>query len=178
MSLKERIALDEIEQEIVISNPENRVCRIDTNESGWEDEQVFTSDVFPKRIVGIHLKELTKKVGKPVYCLEGSRKKLILQGWRGYNYGPRSIDRICNELLSTQDICLSRSVQKADFKAIAHDEDGINYWLSSQCKEEYGLYRVCKGKISTCTLFDPDGYEDDYAYSVLPIMVINIEVVA
>lgn len=178
MSLKSKIALNEIEQELVIPNPGGRICEIPAKQSGWKDEQVFTSDVFPDNIVGIHLEELTKKVGHPVYCLEGTNKKLILQGWYGYNYGPCLMDKICNELLSIEGICLARSMQKSDFKYFSHDEENMNYWLSSSCKEEYGLYRVWKGgELSVCTLFDPDGYKDDYAYSVRPIiMVTNIEV--
>lgn len=177
MSLRNTIALDEIEQEIVIQNPANRICRIEAKQSGWEDEQVFTSDVFADSILAIHLKELTRKVGHPVYCLEPTKKKLILKGWYGYNYGPRLLDRICNELLSTQDICFARSIQKTDFQAFYHDGENMSYWLSSRCEKEYGLYRANKGQIDACTLFDPDGYEDDYAYSVRPVMVMNMEVV-
>lgn len=176
MVSKKQVFLDEIEPEILIPNHREKTCIIDAKKSGWRQAQVFTNDDFPKSIVGINLRGLTEKLGHPVYCLEATNKKLILQGWYGYNYGPYLLDKICSELLSSlQGEYLVRSIKKSDFQTFCHEGEETNYWLSSLCREEYGLYRVRKGEVSACTLFDPDGLEEDYAYSVRPI-VINTEV--
>ena len=177
MSKKKLLALDELEQEIEVPNPGERICRISSGQSGWKDEQVFTSAVFPDRIVGMLQKELTKKLGHPAFCLEASRKKLILQGWYGYNYGPRLMNMICDELLSFGEVYSSRSITKSDFECFNHKEDGMKYWLSSRCEREHGLYRVSNGEAGAFTLFDPDGYEEYYADNVRPFLVVmNIDV--
>lgn len=179
MSAKRSLALDELEQEIEVPNPGGRICKIPSNQSGWKEEQVFTSDVFPNRIVGMLQKELTKKLGHPAFCLETSSKKLILQGWHGYNYGPRLLNMICDELFSFREVCSSRSIAKSDFEWLAHKEDDMKYWLSSRCEREYGLYRVGNGEVRACTLFDPDGYVEYYADNIRPIVVfMNVDVVA
>lgn len=172
MSKKKVLSLDELEQEIEIPNPGGRSCRIPSRQSGWKDEQFFTSDMFPNRIVGMLQEELTKKLGHPAFCLETSSKKLILQGWYGYNYGTRLLDMICNELFSSRKVCFSRSIQKSDFEWIEHKEDGMKYWLSSRCEREHGLYRVSNGEAGAFTLFDPDGYEEYYADNIRPIVVL------
>ena len=172
MSKKKVLSLDELEQEIEIPNPGGRSCRITSRQSGWKDEQLFTSDMFPNRIVGMLQEELTKKLGHPAFCLETSSKKLILQGWYGYNYGTRLLDMICNELFSSRKVCFSRSIQKSDFEWLEHKEDGMKYWLSSRCEREHGLYRVSNGEVRASTLFDPDGYEEYYADNIRPIVVL------
>lgn len=179
MIRKHILALDEVEQEIEIPNPGGRVCAISSKQSGWKDEQVFTSELFPKIIVGTLQKRLTKKLGHPVFCLEEIDKKLILQGWSGYNYGPSIMDRICDELLSSREMSFFRSITKSDFELIDSKEEGRKYWLSSRCETEYGLYRASNGEIRDCTLFDPDGYEEDYADNIRPIVILtNIDVFA
>lgn len=176
MSVKQRTSVYELEQKIIIENPGGRVCRINPGQSGWKEEQVFTSEDFPEKITGVLLKEASKKVGKPVYCLEGSKQKLILQGWYGYKYGQCIMDRICNELLTISGIYFARSVQKSDLEGVCQIGEG-NCWLASTCKKDYGygLYKVCKGEINDCTLFDSDGLEEDGEYNILPLIVVNIE---
>ena len=174
MSSKRILALEEIEQEMVFSNPGGRICRISSEQSGWKDEQVFTSEMFPNRVKGILLEKLTKKLRHPAFLFEeSSTRQLILQGWYGYNYGPRLIDRICDELFSVGEVCSSRSVGKLDFDQLDQKEENVRYWLSSRCEREHGLYRVINGEVRTCTLFDPDGYEEYYADNVRPIIVVK-----
>lgn len=174
MNEKHLLALDEIADYIKIQNPQGRKYVVSKEKSGWKDEQVFTSDIFPDLIEGVHVKELTEKIGHPVFCLEPSNKKLVLQGWHGYSYGPDIIDKICDSLISTKYCCTARNIRMSEFGAIeeATDED-YRYWISSRCDDEYGLYRVINGKMRRCILFDPDDYEEDYADYIRPIIVFD-----
>ena len=173
MKVRKLLELDEISPEIVIINPGDKSCIIPSNQSGWEKDQVFTSESFPNKIIGIHDKELSKKIGHPVYCLEVSNEKLVLRGWHGYNYGAKLMNKICNELFSIKGICSARSITKSDFELMDSNEEAKRYWLASRCESEYGLYRVSNEKAEVFELFDPDGYEEDYADSIRPIIVIN-----
>ena len=173
MNVRKLLELDEISPEIVIINPGDRSCSIPSNQSGWKKDQVFTSENFPDKIIGIHAKELSKKIEHPVYCLEVSNEKLVLRGWHGYNYGAKLMNKICNDLFSIKGICSARSITKSDFELMDCNEEAKRYWLASRSESEYGLYRVSNKKAEVFGLFDPDGYEEDYADSIRPIIVIN-----
>ena len=179
MDAEHLVTLDEIADYIRIQNPQGRKCVINKEKRGWEDGQIFASDIFPDEIEGVHVKILTKKIGHPVFCLEPSNKKLVLQGWRGYSYGPDIIDEICNELISTKYCCTARSIKRAEYGLLENGTDeGYQYWISSRCDKEYGLYRVIKGEIRKCILFDPDDYEEDYADYIRPIIIFdNVSIV-
>ena len=146
MNEKHLLALDEIADYIKIQNPQGRKYVVSKEKSGWKDEQVFTSDIFPDLIEDVHVKELTKKIGHPVFCLEPSNKKLVLQGWHGYSYGPDIIDKICDSLISTKYCCTARNIRMSEFGAIEKATDAINEKIDDASKAaQEGLEKASEG---------------------------------
>ena len=85
MNVNKFITLKEAKKAIIVPNPGERSLMIRSIDSGYENNQVFTSEVFPEKIKGnfLGLVETMKGIAHPAYVLNVTNKELYLRGNKG-----------------------------------------------------------------------------------------------
>ena len=138
MEVKPTISVNEIEQSIIIPNPQGRSYTVRKFESGFK-KQVFTSKDFPDEIEGkfIGLARTLNGNIYPTYVLEvpTSRNYLIFEGRAGYFNSIRIMNAICRKLISQKGILSVRNIKKEDLEAFDFQKEEIYYLLASHTTE-------------------------------------------
>ena len=150
MEVKPTISVNEIEQSIIIPNPQGRSYTVRKFESGFK-KQVFTSKDFPDEIEGkfIGLARTLNGNIYPTYVLEvpTSRNYLIFEGRAGYFNSIRIMNAICRKLISQKGILSVRNIKKEDLEAFDFQKEELYYLLAShttEIKMNYGAkYKYC-----------------------------------
>lgn len=180
MKVSENITLKEAQKGIIIPNPEERSITIIPAESGFNEEQVFTSDVFSNKIRGnfLGLVETMDGDSHPAYVLdEVTSKELWLYGKLGYENGPSILNNICEKLLGQEGILEVRSVRVSDRVKTTK----IWYWMASRAinilpngNKIYFLCSVGNGtNVDAGSLFQSDGFEEANGCSILPVVILD-----
>ena len=150
MNVSKFITLKEAKKSIVVPNPGERSLMIRSIDSGYENNQVFSSEVFPEKIKGnfLGLVETMKGIAHPAYVLNVTNKELYLRGNKGYENGPAIMNGICNTILNQDGILKVRSVKWSDLKAFNYRQERQPcYWLASLSVYVYSdnnyQYSIC-----------------------------------
>ena len=148
----------EVPEEILVPNPGDRKVVITPEESGVEEEQVFTSDCLPDEIPYELLGLIRYPDGSyhPKYVANVvTTKKLWLEGISGYKNGIKIINRVACTLISQEGILKARSIKKSDLELFGYENEELSYWLSSPgtgfdlCSIGAGPGCVCNGEIKS-----------------------------
>ena len=197
MEYKTVITTDEVQKNIVIPNTGGWTYIAKKENTGYDEDQVFTSEVFPKEISGIFIgfTEIDSKI-YPVYVLDVISKDLFLCGSKGYNNIIKITYGICDSLLhqNRDDILLARSIIDSDLESFNYKKEPLTYWLaskkSSHDKNKYWSYNrysvksIWYGKVKENLLFEmadninsvASDREYIYNYPIRPVVVLNSQI--
>lgn len=188
MNIRKFLTLDEVKKDIVVQNPGGRSIVVKPEETGYSEDQKFTSDVFPKMLIGkfIGVEEDQNGNVHPKYVLmDVTSKKLEICGKTGYINGPSIMNNVCNTLLSQKGIWV-RSIRITD-RLIYPYYSSCYYWIASRVvwgktyKDDvrrYGLHVVNNRGTDNCCLFDSENKEERYGkYSLRCVVILKSIVV-
>ena len=131
--------LEEVPQKILVPNPGGRKLVIKPEESGYDKEQVFTSedlpDEIPYELLGlvkfsdgsIHLKYMANVV---------TSEKLHLNG--GYQNGIDIINKVAWWFTWQEGMIEAKSIKKSDLKYFDYKSENLSYWLASPVSRDNG----------------------------------------
>lgn len=198
MEYKTVITTDEVQKNIVIPNMEGRKYIAKKEDTGYDEDQVFTSEIFPKENPGklIGFTEIESKI-HPVYVLDVTSKDLFLCGKEGYSNIITIIYGICNSLLcqDREEILLARSITDSDLCCFNYNKEPQTYWLASKKasrdKNKYWSYNrysvksVWYGKVKENLLFEMadsinsvmSDREYMYNFPIRPVVVLNSQII-
>ena len=156
------MSLEEVPQKIWVPNPGKRKLVIKPEESGYDKEQVFTSECLPDEIPYEFL-GLTKFPDGRVYpkyrANVVTKTELRLEKGTGYENGVSTIDKIVWWLTVQEKMLEAKSIKKSDLKYFDYESEGLSYWLASPTiyirhgyisgyEEALGLATVIRGNFS------------------------------
>ncbi len=127
------ISAEELPQKILVPNPGNRRVVIKPEESGWEEEQVFTSCDLPDEIPYELLKpwESSDNWDYPRYVSSVvTNKGLWLAGEKGIKNGISIIDKIAWGLVWQKKTIEVESIREPDLELFDHRSERLLYWLA------------------------------------------------
>ena len=155
MDIKPTIRLEEVPKTIILPNPGGRELVITPEESGVEEEQVFTSEDLPDEIP-YELLGLVKFPDGSIYpkyrANVTTTKKLALKGKKGVNEGIDIINKVAWWLTYQEEIMLSaQSIKRSDLKKLEYKNEKLKYWLASPGSDGNG----CRAA------FGPGGVDND-----------------
>ncbi len=135
MDIKPIIRLDEVPKTIILPNPGGRELLITPEESGVEEEQVFTSEDLPDEIPYefLGLVKLPEGCIYPKYKSNViTTKELALNGKIGELNGINIINNIAFGLTYQEDIMvIAKSIKYSDLKSFDYKSEKLRYWLAS-----------------------------------------------
>ena len=179
MHVSKFITLQGAKGSINIPNPGGRSLIIRSIDSGYENNQVFTSEVFPEKIKGkfLGLVETMKGIAHPAYVLNVTNKELHLRGSKGYEYGPSIMNGICNKLLNQDGILEARSIKWSDLEAFNYKQEkqpcywlaSLNVYVYSGNESQYSICYVNKGNAINLG-YGNNGYNSCY---IRPVVVLD-----
>ena len=128
------MSLEEVPQEILVKNPGERTIVITPEESGWNEEQVFTSeclpDIIPYKLLGFI--KFPDGNAYPKYRANVvTYKKLGLKGQEGYENGISIIDKIAWVLTWQEKMFEAKSIAKSDLRFLDYEKEEFSYWVTS-----------------------------------------------
>ena len=175
------MTLEEVPKEVLVPNPGGRELVITPKESGWNEEQVFTSkclpDIIPYELLGF-IKFPDGSVYPKYRANVITDKELWLKGRTGYEKGMSIIDKVAWWLTYQEKMLEAKSIKQPDLEFFNYKEEILSYWLASP-----GSYRggsaarfgpgvvgdgsVCCGRYY---LFNSYGYWRARRMAVRPVM--------
>ena len=176
----------EVPTKILVPNPGARKVVITPEESGINEEQVFTSDCLPDEIPYKFLGMVQYSDGSyyPKYVANVvTSQELGLNGKEGAENCVEVINKIAFGLTWQQGMLDAKSVKKSDLKFFDYEKEELLYWLASPgvVIDNSGCYfgpgAVISGFADTgCALFYSDGYSNEYWLGVRPVMIISSKI--
>ena len=176
----------ELPSKIIVSNPGDRKVVITPEESGINEEQVFTSDCLPD--------EIPYKLLGMVQYLDGSyypkyvanvvtSQELGLRGKEGAENSVEVINKIAFGLTWQQGMLEAKSVKKSDLNFFDYEKESISYWLASPgVYVNYSYYDFGPGAVRSgfaeagFDLFDSDGFSYEDWLGVRSIMILDSKI--
>ena len=171
----------EVPTKILVPNPGDRKVVITPEESGINEEQVFTSDCLPDEISYVFLGLYQYPDGNdyPIYVANAvTKNNLTLYGKVGCEKGIETINKVAKFLTWQQGMLEARSINLSDFH---HWDDGLSpYWIASlniYIAENISTIgpRAVRGELEFnkgLTLLYSDGFAMGYKFGVRPVMVL------
>lgn len=153
MNIK-KISLDEAKKPIVVTIPEGRSYTVRAEESGYTEDQVFTSDDFSSQIKGnyVGLVKTKEQLYHPMYAITPTLKHLYLGGIAGYRNASAILHNVSNALLNQDEYLTVRSIKEADLAKYDYKKEnittfisGLGYWVASTGTR---IRKSCKGIMS------------------------------
>ena len=180
--------LEEVPQKILVPNPGGRKLVIKPEASGYDKEQVFTSDCLPHSIP-YELLGLVKFPDGSVYPKYRANvvtsEELDLNGEPGYQNGIDTINKVAWWLTWQKKMLEAKSIKKSDIECFDYKSENLSsYWLASPGSFNYGsdayfgpgavFYgRVFCGNGGT---FNSNGYWYAFRVAVRPVMTLASKV--
>lgn len=181
------ITIAEAIEPIIVQNPGKGSLIIPAKESGYNENQAFTSSMFSNRIKAkfIGLQKIEAKVYYPVYAaVEVSNQELYLGGKNGYDNAQRILDNICNIL--SQDGITARSMRLSDMEILDYKKERrlSIYWLASQEKDifskytDYGINYFYYGRVYNELMYSSDMIvENCGCHGIRPVFIKESKVI-
>ena len=187
MDIKPIIRLDEVPKTIILPNPGGRDLVITPEESGVEEEQVFTSEDLPDKIP-YELLGLVKFPDGSIYpkyrANVTTTKELILGDIDGIENGVEIINKVAWWLTYQEEIMVvAQSIKCSDLEEFDYKNEMLDYWLASP-GIIYGpyFYGSSLGFVDSdginfdYALFDSDGDSRENWLAVRPTMILRSKV--
>lgn len=178
------VTLEEVPQKILVQNPGERELVITQEESGWNKEQVFTSeclpDVIPYELLGVV--KFPDGSAYPKYRANVvTETRLGLKGQFGYENGINIINKVAWWLTWQEKVLEAKSIKKSDLEVFDYEKEKLSYWLDASTSYHYGRYlgfgpgAVDNGNISNCSgdLIDSFGQCNADELSIRPTMILK-----
>lgn len=128
------MTLEEVPKEVLVPNPGGRELVITPKESGWNEEQVFTSkclpDIIPYELLGF-IKFPDGSVYPKYRANVITDKELWLKGRTGYEKGMSIIDKVAWWLTYQEKMLEAKSIKQPDLEFFNYKEEILSYWLAS-----------------------------------------------
>ena len=132
----------ELPQTILVPNPGNRRVVITPEESGYDEEQVFTSKDFPNEIP-YKILERRKSSEESFYPRYMSNvvtdKELWIAGEKGCKNGISIIDKIAWGLIWQKKTLEVESIKESDLKFFDYKREWLLYWLAPSKEHSEGI---------------------------------------
>ena len=138
------MTLKEVPQEILVPNPGGREIGITPEESGYGEEQVFTSNCLSDEISYEFLGLIMFPDGSvyPKYKANVvTSEELYLKGRRGYQNGIDIINMVAWWLTWQEKMLEAKSIKMSDLECFDYESENISYWLASP--GSLWRYRLC-----------------------------------
>ncbi len=174
----------EVPTKILVPNPGARKVVITPEESGINEEQVFTSDCLPDEIP-YKLLDVVRYPDENVYPIYVANavtsENLTLFGKIGCEKGIETINKVAKFLTWRQGMLEARSINLLDLSFFYHWDNGLYpYWIASlNIDTVENISTIGPGAVrgelefdKGLTLFYSDGFAMGYKFGVRPVMVL------